>query len=76
MNTNNQQETIVRLLSERARLEPEHVLYTILDERGEHARDITYGELDRRARAIAVRLREFAKNGDRVMQVFPAGADF
>lgn len=76
MEAKHEQETIVALLRERARLEPEHVLYTILDERGEHLRDITYGELDERARAIAVRLRQFSSPGERVMQVFPAGADF
>jgi acyl-CoA synthetase (AMP-forming)/AMP-acid ligase II len=76
MNTENIPNTIVDLLRERARREPDHVLYTVLDDRGEEARDITYAELDRRARAIAVRLRQFADDGDRVMQVFPAGADF
>ncbi|MEU5881412.1 fatty acyl-AMP ligase [Spirillospora sp. NPDC047279] len=37
---------------------------------------LTYGELDRAARAVAARLLEFAGPGDRALLQFPAGPEF
>jgi acyl-CoA synthetase (AMP-forming)/AMP-acid ligase II len=69
-------ETIVSILRARAAKAPHHVLYTFLDDRGDGTRDVTYAELDQRARAIAVALRHHAAAGERVLHVFPAGVDF
>src|SRR4029453_1316966 len=38
--------------------------------------EITYGELDRRARIIAARLQLELKPGDRALLVYPAGLEF
>jgi len=49
--------SFVELLRERARLHPERLAFSfLLDGETENAR-LTYGELDTRARAIAVQLR-------------------
>ncbi|MEU6557721.1 fatty acyl-AMP ligase [Streptomyces sp. NPDC046915] len=40
------------------------------------ARHLTYAELDRRARALAVRLREHGAQGQPVLLLYPQGAEF
>ncbi|MFD0552528.1 AMP-binding protein [Streptomyces rectiviolaceus] len=45
-------------------------------DREDGARWLTYAELDREARSIAVRLREHVAPGDRVVLLYPAGLAF
>jgi acyl-CoA synthetase (AMP-forming)/AMP-acid ligase II len=40
------------------------------------AQSLTYGELDRRARAVAVWLERGVERGERVLLVYPPGLDF
>jgi len=41
-----------------------------------NAASVNYGELDRRARAVAVRLRDLAAPGDRALLLYPPGLDY
>ncbi|MBI86299.1 MAG: AMP-dependent synthetase [Planctomycetaceae bacterium] len=66
---------LVDLLRWRAAWSPNQVAYTFRVE-GEADQSVTYGELDRTARALAVRLAEVTKSGDRALLLFPAGLDF
>ena len=50
--------TVVELLLQRAADRPDLRLFTFLDEDGQEAQQLTCGELDRRARAIAAQLQE------------------
>ncbi len=66
---------MVELLARQAADRPDHTAYVYLDDR-DGATEISYAQLDRRARAIAARLREQLKPGDRALLVYPAGLEF
>lgn len=67
---------VVELLRHRADSQPEQPAFTWL-ERGEKVvHTLTFSELDRQARAIAVRLRNDSKPGDRALLLYPPGLDF
>ncbi|MFY1652856.1 amino acid adenylation domain-containing protein [Solwaraspora sp. WMMB762] len=69
--------TLAWLLRWRAAHEPDRMGYVFLDGDLDVAATRTYGELDRTARAIAVRLREAGVvAGDRALLLYPPGADF
>jgi acyl transferase domain-containing protein/acyl-CoA synthetase (AMP-forming)/AMP-acid ligase II/acyl carrier protein len=60
-----------------ARLRPDRIAYRFLvDGESSETLEITYAELDRRARAIAVALLEFTAAGEPVVLLFPPGLDF
>jgi len=66
---------LVDLLRLRATWSPNQVAYTFrVEDEGDQS--VTYGELDRAARALAVRLAEVTNPGDRALLLFPAGLDF
>jgi acyl-CoA synthetase (AMP-forming)/AMP-acid ligase II len=50
--------------------------YTFMEEREAETDSLTYSQLDRRARALAVALRESAQPGDRALLLFLPGLDF
>jgi acyl-CoA synthetase (AMP-forming)/AMP-acid ligase II len=67
--------TLVDVLHERARLHGERPLYQqVVD--GEVVATLDYAQADRRARALAVRLREHARVGDRVLLLYPFGLEY
>src|SRR5687768_14800048 len=68
--------TIVELVRERARLEPDRVGYTFLADGEADARDRTYAALDRRSRAVAAWLQEHAARGDRALLMFEEGLEY
>jgi len=68
--------TLADLLRERAEDRPDHRLYTFLADGEEEAGGLTYGELDRRARALAAWLQEAGCQGERALLLFPPGLDF
>ncbi|MWA04968.1 AMP-binding protein [Actinomadura sp. LD22] len=63
----------------RARSDPDQVAMTFVDYSTEpqgRARDLTYGELDARVRAVGARLRRVARPGARAAILCPTGVDF
>lgn len=67
---------IFHALRWRAEHQPRRRAYTYLNDGEEDATDITYGELDQRARAIAGALQQRARPGDRALLVYPSGLEF
>src|SRR3954454_14584856 len=67
--------SMVELLATRAAEQRDDVAYMFLDDRDGESQ-ITFGELDRRARLIAARLQLELKPGDRALLVYPAGLEF
>jgi acyl-CoA synthetase (AMP-forming)/AMP-acid ligase II/alkylation response protein AidB-like acyl-CoA dehydrogenase/acyl carrier protein len=67
------------LLIERLQLHaqkmPDRLAYTFLRDDGK-IDEITYAELDARARVLAAKLLEQARQGDRALLLYPAGLDF
>jgi 8-amino-7-oxononanoate synthase len=68
--------SLADLLEQRAADEPNRAAYTFLVDGESDAEAITYGELERRAAAIAATVRERCELGDRVVVLLPPGLDF
>ncbi|MBX7165974.1 MAG: fatty acyl-AMP ligase [Pirellulales bacterium] len=64
------------VLRRRAHESPARRAYTFLADGEADERHLSYGELDARARAIAVRLRSAAALGERALLLFPSGLEF
>src|SRR5258708_6752410 len=67
---------LVELLSWRGGEQSARPAVTFVADEGAAETNWTYGELDERARAVAVALLEHAKPGDRALLLCPPGADF
>ncbi|WP_067574787.1 fatty acyl-AMP ligase [Nocardia acidivorans] len=61
---------------EHARTRGERRAVVFLAEDGSEVEQLTYAELDRRARAIAVSLGDMGMTGERAMLLYPPGAEF
>ena len=72
----NEATTLVELLSWRAALQPEARAYTFLLDGEADELQLSYGELDSQARAIAVRLAGVAAVGDRALLLYPPGLQY
>ena len=68
--------TLVQLLRLRADLSPDRVVYRFLPGDNKPEQRITYAMLDRRARSLAVRIRETARKGSRALLLVPPGLDY
>src|SRR5215207_655581 len=69
-------QTLVGLLQERARNEPERAAYRFLSEGEPRDEHVTYGELERRARAVAAVLQSLRAEGERALLLYPPGLDY
>lgn len=68
--------TLVDLLRQRGTPQPDQNAYTFLVD-GETAEvSVTYGELDRQARAIGARLQRLGATGQRVLLLYPSGLEY
>ena len=69
--------TLIDILRRRATDNHDAVAYTFLIDGEQEGPRVTYGDLDRSARAIAVMLRERGvRPGDRALLLYPPGLDF
>src|SRR5918996_6114720 len=71
-----QPSTLVELLRWRALHQPERQAYTFLTDEEQKEVHLTYGELDRRARAIATLLQSRGMMGARALLLHPPGLDY
>ena len=72
---NLQARTLVELLQERAQTEPERLAYRFLSGDAE-SKQISYGELNQRAQAIAAILQDRGARGERALLLYPPGFDY
>ncbi|GAB3109809.1 hypothetical protein GCM10027160_09300 [Streptomyces calidiresistens] len=70
------QDDFVGILRQHAGAAPDRTAFTFLEGELEVSDTLTYGELDRRAAALAARLREHLEPGDRALLLHPAGTDY
>lgn len=68
--------TLVEMLRHRAEHLRDEIAFTFLVDGESDALHLTYGELDRRARAIAALLQERCPVGQRALLLYPPGLDF
>ncbi len=67
---------LVRVARWRAESQADDIAYTFLMDGETDERNLTYGELDARARAIAVALRQTAEPGDRALLLYEPGLEY
>jgi len=67
---------LVELLRSRAYHQPEQRAYIFLGDGENESGDLTYGELDRRARAIGAWLQSLDTKGKRALMLYPPGLEF
>ena len=68
--------TLVDLLSWRALVQPEDLLFGYLADGINVSQSLTYQELDEEARKIAAHLQQTCQPGDRAILLFPPGLDY
>jgi amino acid adenylation domain-containing protein/non-ribosomal peptide synthase protein (TIGR01720 family) len=68
--------TLIELLDQRALHQPDQLAYTFLLEGETSELHLTYGELERRARAIGAALQLSGVKGDRALLLYTPGLDF
>jgi acyl-CoA synthetase (AMP-forming)/AMP-acid ligase II len=68
--------TLVDALHHWAAAEPERRAYVFLSDRGAEQAALTFGELERQARAVAARLAAAAEPGQRALLLFGSGLEF
>ena len=68
--------TLIELLHKRAHEQPDLPAYVSLKDGLTADRTLSYRELDQRARAIAVYLRQRFQSGDRLLLMHPPGLEF
>jgi acyl-CoA synthetase (AMP-forming)/AMP-acid ligase II/alpha-ketoglutarate-dependent taurine dioxygenase/acyl carrier protein len=68
--------TLVELCRRRAEASPDGLAYTFLVDGESEEALLTYGGLDRRARAIGAMLQELGARGERVLLLYPPGLEY
>jgi acyl-CoA synthetase (AMP-forming)/AMP-acid ligase II len=68
--------SLVDLLRWRAERQPEERAFTFLVDGDAEGQSLTYGEIDRQARAIAVALQQEGLEGERALLLYPSGLPF
>nr|AFV96135.1 AMP-dependent synthetase/ligase [Cylindrospermum licheniforme UTEX B 2014]ARU81115.1 CylA [Cylindrospermum licheniforme UTEX B 2014] len=66
--------SLIEIINYRAQYQPDKKAYIFLQNGEEESASLTYGELDRRARAIAARLQSW--QGERALLLYPSGLEF
>jgi amino acid adenylation domain-containing protein len=67
---------LVDALRRHAQRQPRRDAYVFLDDEGREEGRLTYEELDRRARATAVRLQEMGSEGQRALLLYPPNGEY
>lgn len=68
--------SLVDVLRWRAEMQPDRVAYIWLRDGDEVHAELSYRELDRRARAVAATLQDSTRPGDRALLLYPPGFEF
>ncbi|MGH3167281.1 MAG: fatty acyl-AMP ligase [Trebonia sp.] len=68
--------TLVDMCRDRSAADPDRRIFVFLENGIHESAALTLADVDRRSRAIAVRLRELAAPGSRVLLSYPPGLDF
>lgn len=73
---NSRPRTLFDLARTRARLQPDAVGFTYLTDGETQEQNLTYGNLDTQARALAARLQQTCRPGDRVLLLYDSSLDY
>lgn len=67
---------LVEILIQRAKIQSDRIAYTFLQDGETNEVNLTYQELDQRARAISAKLQDCCQPGDRALLLYPSGIEF
>ncbi len=67
---------LVAVLCHRAERQPKRIAYTFLQDGETQGSDLTYEELDRKARMIAGQLQRYSAAGERALLLYPPGTEY
>ena len=67
---------LTEMFRARAQERPEQIAFTFLEEARDEPANLSYGELDLRARTIAAHLQNYGAAGERGLVVLPPGLDY
>jgi acyl-CoA synthetase (AMP-forming)/AMP-acid ligase II len=68
--------SLVSLLRERARLQADSPIYTLLIDGEEEGTTLSYSEVDQQARVIGALLQSLEARGERALLIYPPGLEF
>ncbi len=68
--------TLFEILRDRGQYQPDQLAYIFLQNGETESGSLTYGELDRQARAIAAQLQSLQAKGERALLLFQPGLEF
>ncbi|HLO85985.1 MAG TPA: beta-ketoacyl synthase N-terminal-like domain-containing protein [Nostocaceae cyanobacterium] len=68
--------TMIDILRQRAEYQPELIAYTFLPDGETEEVNITYQELDHKAKVLAVKLQSLKATGEKALLIYPSGLDF
>ena len=68
--------TLIDLLDQRAQRAPDELVYTFLADGEDAELSLSYGELDRRVKAVAALLQRMEAVGERALLLYPPGLDY
>src|SRR5215510_9120407 len=68
--------TLIDVLTHRATVAPDGLVYTFLVDGERQAARLTHGQLDRRARTLAGLLQRITRPGDRALLLYPDGLEY
>lgn len=73
---NEKHTTFVEVLQARAAERPDTLAYRFLEDGETDESTMTFAEVDRQARTVAVALQEHARPGDRILLLYPSGLEY
>ncbi len=71
----NEASSVIDLARWQVQHNPDQIAFTFLPDGEDEAYDLTYRELDLRARALAAALQKYGKPGERALLLYPSGLD-
>jgi amino acid adenylation domain-containing protein len=72
----NNYSTVVELLLDRVLRQSQQIAFTFLEDGEAETATLTYAELDRRAKTIAIQLQALDLQGERALLLYPSGLDY
>jgi acyl-CoA synthetase (AMP-forming)/AMP-acid ligase II len=68
--------SLIDLIIQKAEDKPDFTAFKFLVDGGDHEKKLTYGDLDRFARILAIQLRTLSASGERALLLYPPGLDY
>ncbi len=68
--------TYIEVIKKRVTADPEHVVFRFLDNGIDESEAFSYNQLETRSKALGAAMQQYARKGERVLLLFPAGLKY